>query len=204
VRRRAPPPSDYRRALGRRALSARKAYVRRTLPQYMLHAKRFGVELVFETAAGFGRPSANLTITQLAKLARCLHELDPAFDAGRPDKLVKLADAETRQSYLERVAPVLDQLQAPCPTRAGRACEVCGRPIGGRADRRTCSPRCRRALAREGGIGAFTRPLVTPTGAQDVGVTPRPRVTPMPHGNAGFGDRNGRSRRSREVAAVNH
>lgn len=29
-----------------------------------------------------------------------------------------------------------------------RSCRICGRPIGGRADRKTCSERCRKALGR--------------------------------------------------------
>jgi hypothetical protein len=171
-----------------------------SLPAYVRHAERFGVELVFESAAGLGESSANLTSTQLVELARRLAALDPAFKPGRPDGLVALADAEVRQTYLARIAPVLDQLRAPKPTRTGRACEVCGGPVAGRTDRRTCSPKCRRALARAGRIGAFSRPGVTPTDDRDAPVGPRRSVTPTPLCDADSPARNGGSGSSREVA----
>jgi hypothetical protein len=105
-----------------------------------------------------------------------------------------------RQKYFARIAPVLDQLRAPRPPRTSRACEVCGAPIGGRRDRRTCSPKCRRALARAGRIGAFSGPCVTPTSDRDQRAGPRRSVTPTPLCDADSPARNGGSGSSREVA----
>lgn len=174
---------------------------KRRLLEYVRHADRFGTELVFETAAGVGEPRPNLTITELVTLARSLTQLDPRFDPARPDKLVELAGANVERAYRGRIAPVLDALRAPRPTSAGRACEICGKPIAGRADRRTCTTKCRRALSRAGGAGPFARPTVTFTDTHDVTVEPRPGVTPTSRKYSGFSDRNGGVRKSREVPA---
>jgi hypothetical protein len=151
-----------------------------TLDRYVQHAERFGVDLVFETAAGLGTPDADLTVGELVQLARRLRAIDARFDGARPDKLVELSVTETRVAYLERIAPVLDALRAPVPTSASRVCEWCGRAIAGRTDRRTHSPACRKALERAGGIGPFTRPAAAASGQDDLRVGLAGSVTPMP------------------------
>jgi hypothetical protein len=154
-----------------------------------------------------------------------LKAIDPSFDPTKPDKLVEQigaghvrvpedfpsADPDKRDAYqreqarcrwLRRMAAVLDALAAPESRPAGRCCEVCGGPVAGRADRRTCSAKCRRALARAGRIGAFSRPAVTPTDDRDLPVGPRRNVTPTPLCDADFPARNGGSGSSREVAVA--
>ncbi len=129
--------------------------------RYLRHAERFGVELVFETAAWLAEPEPGLTVDELVDLVRRLKAIDARFDAAKPDKLVELAGVEVRDAYRERVAPVL---AAPAPMPAGRCCEWSGRPIAGHAHRRTCSPRCRRRLARADG----RRPAYAPDRVLDV------------------------------------
>ena len=104
-----------------------------SLVEYVTHAEKFGVELVFETAAGLGESRPNLPITRLVILARRLAELDPKFRASRPDQLVELADSEVRQAYFGRVAPVLDQLGAPRPAARVVPVRCAGRPVSGRS-----------------------------------------------------------------------
>lgn len=134
--------------------------------RYAQHAERFGSELVFETAAGLGLSDGEFTITELIALARRLQVIDPKFSPARPDPLVELTGVEFSDAYHDRIAPVLDALAALVPTprppvpvssAAGRRCEWCGKAIAGRAGRRTCSPAHRRALARAGGQGPYSR-----------------------------------------------
>lgn len=176
---------------------------------YCRHAERFGVELVFETACGLGDPAAELTVTALVELARCLKVIDPRFDPGRPDQLVELIGAghmcvaddfpsndpdkryayqrdQARCRWLEQIAPVTDALATPAPTRAGRVCEWCGTAIAGRADRRTCSSTRRKALDRSGGAGPFSRPDVTPSAKFDPPVAPGRNVTSTPREHGRF------------------
>jgi hypothetical protein len=169
--------------------------------QYQRHAEKFGVALVFETAAGLGRPDADLTVGELVDLARRLKVIDPTFTPGRLDPLVKLADAEVKLAYLRRIAPVLDALATPL-SQSGRCGEVCGGPISGRADRRTCSNRCREALRRGGGVGPFSRPEATFTGRSDPRVGPRESVTLTPLCKADSRRRNRGSGTSREVGVL--
>jgi hypothetical protein len=174
------------------------------LDRYIRHAERFGVELVFETAVDDG-----FTIAQLIKLARQLKTIDVKFDPARPDRLIELAGAghvripddfpssdpdkrhayqreQARRLWLDQIAPVLDALEAPAPTSAVRVCEWCGKAIAGRANRRTHSASCRRALARAGGVGPFTTPDVIATGQDDLRVGPGGIVTPTSHEQRGF------------------
>jgi hypothetical protein len=151
------------------------------LERSVRHAERFGIELVFETALGLGEPEPDLTVGELIRLARRLKAIDPKFDAAKPDKLVELAGADVEVAYLERLQPVLYALSVPAPTRAGRACEMCGRSIAGRSDRRTCSKRCREKLRRAGGVGPFSRPAVAVSGEDDPRVAVRTSVAPTPH-----------------------
>ena len=155
--------------------------------RYVAHAERFGVELVFETAAGLGEPTSKLPVVELVNLARRLKAIDTKFNAAKPDKLVKDAGVEVQSAYLARIAPALDALGAPAPTLAGRCCEWCGAAIAGHRQRRTCSPRCRKALARAGGIGPFSAPDVTVSTRSDQSIVPRPNVTLLPHDEAVFG-----------------
>jgi hypothetical protein len=82
-------------------------------------------------------------------------------------------------------ARALERAPAPAPPIAGgsqdaRVCAACGRPIGGRPDRRTCSARCRQRLARapEAARGA----LRGVTGAEgDPNVVPGVSVTTGAH-----------------------
>jgi hypothetical protein len=174
------------------------------LERYFRHAERFGVELVFETAAGLGEPEPDLTTIELIGLARRLETIDPKFDSARPDQLIELAGAghvrvpddfpsddpdrryayqraQARRRWLERIAPVLDALRTPAPTSARRCCEWCRKAIAGRADRRTCTPTHRKALDRAGGVGPFSTPGVTPTGGDDLRIGLGRNVTPTPH-----------------------
>jgi hypothetical protein len=102
-------------------------------------------------------------------------------NVDRRNHLDELLRASVRRA---RLKPVLDVLATPEPTPAGRGCEWCGQAIGGRADRRTCSPKCRRALQRAGGAGPFSRPEGTPTSEPDLGIVPSRSVTPTPHSRA--------------------
>jgi hypothetical protein len=156
------------------------------LELYVRHAERFGVELVFETALGLGEPRPELTVGELVRLGRRLKTIDPNFDAAKPDTLVELAGADVEAAYLERLRPVLDALSVPAPTRAGRACEWCGRSIAGRADRRTCSKRCREALRRANSVGAFSRPAVALSGEDDLRVVLCESVALTSHEQRGF------------------
>jgi hypothetical protein len=151
------------------------------LERYVRHAERFGVELVFETAAGLGAPDADLTIGELVQLARRLIAIDARFDSARPDKLVELSGAETRVAYLERIPPVLDALRTPAPASTGRCCEWCGNAIAGRADRRTCSGAHREALRRDGGLGPFSTAHVTVASDPGLRVGLDRSVTPRGH-----------------------
>jgi predicted nucleic acid-binding Zn ribbon protein len=156
------------------------------LERYVRHAERFGVELVFETAAGLGKPEAELTVAELVDLARRMKAIDAKVDPAKPDKLVALAGAGVEAAYRERLSVVLDHIaprrcvacgkplaadseERVCSsslcrtvllrvegTIAGRCCEWCGRAIVGRTDRRTCSKTCRQRLARSGGRGPFS------------------------------------------------
>jgi hypothetical protein len=173
------------------------------LERYVRHAERFGVELVFETAAGLGRATADLTGAELVDLARRLRTISAHFDPGGPDKLVGLAGVEIRAAYLERVGPVLDALRTPTPTRAGRCCEWCGKAIAGRRDRRTCSGAHREALRRAGGVGPFTPRDVTPTNVSGRSITPDESVTPRAHEQGRFELRNRGGGDFREVPVDN-
>ncbi len=157
-----------------------------SIDRYVQHAERFGVELVFETAAGLGQVKSDLTTIELVTLARRLKAIYPKFNVARPDQLVELSSPEVRAAYLDRIAPVLDQLGTPVPTSASRCCEWCGKSIAGRSDRRTCSAGHRKALDRAGGVGLFSRPDVTPTDRFDLSVALRPDVTPTAHEHGRF------------------
>lgn len=146
------------------------------LERCLRHAERFGVELVLETAAGLGEPEPGLTVGELVDLARRLKAIDARFDAARPDKVVELDGVEVRDAYRRRIAPVLDALAVPAPTRAARCCEWCGRPIAGHAHGRTCSPRCRKRLARADSAAPFTRP----NSESDPSIAPDRNVTVLP------------------------
>lgn len=172
------------------------------LEPWVRHAERFGVELVFETALGLGAGAPELSAVELVELARRLKAIDPRFNPARPDNFIELAGAEVRAAYLERLTAVLDPLGAPAPTRAGRACEWCGRSVAGRANRRTCSPACRKRLDRADGIGPFSRPDVTPSDEGGLRVAPGRFVTPTPREHGRFETENRGVGDFREVAAI--
>ena len=167
------------------------------LKRYARRAERFGVELVFETAAGLAEPEPGLTVGELVDLARRLDAIDARFDAAKPDRLVEFVGVEVRDAYHERIAPVLDALAAPAPTRAARCCEWCGRPIAGHAHRRTCSPRCRRRRARADGVGPFTRP----GGKSDLSIAPDRNVPLLADEQGGLWAEDGGEPSFREVSA---
>lgn len=193
--------------------------------RYVRHAERFGVELVFETAAGLGEREPDLTAIELVTLARRLKAIYPNFDPAKPDAFVETtgagdvrlpddfasADADKRDAYrreqakrryLDRIAPVLDALGAPAPTSARRVCEWCGKAIAGRVDRRTCSPAHRKALDRAGGVGPFSRLDVTPTSEVDQSPGPARFVTPTARKQGRFEAENRGEAESREVPEI--
>lgn len=171
------------------------------LDRYVRHAERFGTELVFETAVGLGAPRAELTVIELVALARRLQAIDPRWNPTRPDQLVERSGAVFRDAYLDRIVPVLDACAAPRPTSASRRCEWCGRAVAGRADRRTCSPACRKRLNRASDVGPFSRPEVTPTGGGDLRVGPGRPVTRTPRQQKRFEGENRGGGDFQEVAA---
>jgi len=126
---------------------------------YVSHAEHFGVELVFETAAGLGRGAPELPVEQLAELARRLKAIDPKFNPAHPTPIDSQA-TWPQDAYLQRVGAAL-AVRAPAPARAGRCCEWCGKVFYGRTNRRTCSAAHRSALSRAGGVGAFSEPNAT-------------------------------------------
>lgn len=182
--------------------SGHRGGARKRSDRYATHAERFGVELVFETAAGLGALCAELTAVELVTLGRRLRAIDPKFDPARPDQLVELSAREIRDAYLDRIAPVLDALATPAPTSAGRSCEWCGKAIAGRADRRTCSGAHREALRRAGGVGPFSRPQVSPRTEPELRVGLREVVTLTARRQRPFQPENRGVGSFREVSAV--
>lgn len=161
-----------------------------SLDDYVRHAERFGVELVFETAAGFGGFAPfdgvpDLTIDELVTLGRRLRELDAKFNPAKPDRIVKLAGSG--RSHARNITPALERLATPEPTMAARTCEWCGVAIAGRSDRRTHSAKCKKALQRAGGIGPFTRPEAGHSAGSDRSIAGTRSVpfTPDEHGDRG-------------------
>jgi hypothetical protein len=129
----------------------------------------------------------------------------PAATARRRElhrELERIWAAEDRERRTPKATP-------PPPARAARCCEVCGRAIAGYANRRTCSPKCRRALARGGGLGMFSASRFAEPDQRNVShlrepdptIGPSRSVTPLPYEQRGFEAENRGVGDFREVAA---
>jgi hypothetical protein len=97
-----------------------------TVDEWVTYARRFGADMVLETAKQEG-----LSAEDLDQLAHELRKLDPQYRSPR------------RHKPGPRPRPTIH-----AERQAGTACAHCGRPLAGRADRRTCSVACRVALKR--------------------------------------------------------
>jgi hypothetical protein len=153
--------------------------------------------LVEEAAALFWRVKNNGIMLDSAKIGALEPVVSPgpmrakvvSEDAPEADQRLAALCARivcARGRYARLVATILDAASTPSPTTALRPCEWCGRPNVGRSDRRTCTPRCRRALARARGVGPFSRPSVTPTWTPDLDHSPRRSVAPTPSNGGHF------------------
>jgi hypothetical protein len=98
-----------------------------TVEDWVAYARKHGTDMVVRTARQGGLPPADVE-----RLVAELRTLDPKFKPPRRGR---------------RGRPARSKI--PAADQAGRVCEHCGRPVTGRADRRTCSTACRVALKRE-------------------------------------------------------
>jgi hypothetical protein len=120
--------------------TSRKARPPTTVEQYVRHAQRFGLELVFETAAGLNEPQP-LNNADLMTLARRLARIEPSFSPLRLDPWAVRQDPKLR-ARIERV------FGSERSGKTTRHCVICGRVISGRIDRQTCSPAHQKRLQR--------------------------------------------------------
>jgi hypothetical protein len=111
-----------------------------TVAAYVRHAQRFGLELVFETAAGFNN-SQSMSDADLMTLARRLARVEPSFSPLRLDRWALRQDP----ALASRVERVFGSERSGKTTRH---CVICGRAISGRIDRQTCSPAHQKRLQR--------------------------------------------------------
>jgi hypothetical protein len=126
---------------------------RATLREYIRHAKRFGTEAVYETAAG------DLTRAELAALAEHLRRLDGKWRMPQEREVEKVAYpakwadqmACSSRRFVTNRGGEGEDLDHPFRNAAG-TCKGCGKAVsayGVGRRRKFCSPACRQAAYRK-------------------------------------------------------
>ncbi len=106
-----------------------------TFEQYLRHARRFGSELVFETAAGLVWPfEPDLNVRELGALSLRLQHLDPTW------RLPKADDGKFEVHGVDRVLFALELVAAKCSRDDACAAAMISRATLQRELRRSSRP----------------------------------------------------------------